>query len=124
MPASFTNSVTAAATAQELTFALAPTSVAVYMDGGATPIATGTVLAGTTTATLSTDGKTTIPDGNHEFVVKQSIPTSAMSLLADWGSGSSGPYPGATYSVPATSLSSPASAGTALSIGVAVPPRT
>ena len=90
------------------------------MDGGTTAIATGTVASGATTITLTTDGTTTIADGNHQFTVEQSIATPALSLYADWTSGSSGLAPGAQFPIAASSVNSPASAGTALTIGLAV----
>jgi len=68
---------------------------------------------------VTTDGKTTIPPGSHEFTVKQSIAKSAMYLYADFVANSSGsPYPQATFSIPASSVDSAASTGTALTIGL------
>ena len=91
-------------------------TVSVYVNGGATPIATGTVASGATYSTLTTDGKTPIADGNDVFTVVQSFATSAVTLYADWSGGS----PGTEYSIAAGTDSSPASAGTALAIGLVV----
>ena len=120
LPVTFTNSVAAAATSQELTFDVAPISVSVYMDGGATPIATGMFPTGTTNVTLATNGTTKLADGNHTFTVEQSLSASAMALYAEWVAGSSGDSPGVQYTTAASSDSSPASAGTALTIGLTV----
>ena len=110
-------------TATELSFnisgAVSGATVSVYMDGGTTPIATGTVASGATTITLTTDGTTKIADGSHQFTVKQTIATSALTLYADWTTSSSG-LPGRQFPIPASSVDSPASAGTALTIGLLV----
>ena len=96
-----TGSTTAnnSSTATELSFNISGRSrgatVSVYIDGGATPIATGTVgRRGVTTITLTTtDGTTTIPSGSHEFTVEQTIATTAPYLFADFTETSPGPSP-------------------------------
>ena len=116
----FANNTTSAT---ELSFnvtgAVAGDTVSVYMDGGSTPIATGLVGTGAKTITVTTDGTTKIATGSHQFTVKQATPESM--LYADFGATSSGGYyPGAEYAAPASSVSSAASAGTALTIGLMV----
>jgi cyclophilin family peptidyl-prolyl cis-trans isomerase len=59
-------------------------TVSVYMDGGATAIASGAVTAGATSIDLSTDGTTKIPDGSHTFTVEQTITTIGLTLFSDW----------------------------------------
>jgi cyclophilin family peptidyl-prolyl cis-trans isomerase len=116
------NSTTATALSFRITGAIAGATVSVYVDGGATPIAKGTVAAGATTITLTTDGTTKLADGNRHFTVTQSIATHTSSLYADWTSGSVGTQ----FSVAANSVVSPASAGTTLAIGLTAlaPPIT
>ena len=114
------NSTTATEFSFDVTGVVAGATVSVFADGGTTPIATGTVASGDTTITLTTDGKTTIANGSHEFTVKQTIATTAATLYAGWTSTSTGVAPGAEYPIAASSVDSPASAGTALTIGLAV----
>jgi len=114
-------------TATEFSFniagAIAGATVSVYLDNGTTAIASGTVAAGATTITLTTDGKTQIAGGAHTFTVKQSIATSAVYLYADFAVNSSGYlYPGAEYSIPANTVDSAASTSTALTIGLTAQP--
>jgi hypothetical protein len=108
-------------TANELTFdvsnVVSGATVSVYVDGVVAPIATGTVAAGATSITLTTDGSTTITSGTRTFTVKQTIVTSALTVYAGWSSGSGGLAPAATFPIPASSLDSPASTGTVLTIG-------
>jgi hypothetical protein len=114
------NSSPATVLSFHVTGAVAGALVSVYIAGDATPIATGTVAAGATTVTVSTDGKTQIAAGNHEFIVEQSLATPALDLFANFGTTSSGGYgPAAEFQIPASSVDSPASAGTALTIGPA-----
>jgi large repetitive protein len=105
-----------------ITGAVAGATVSVYMDGGTTPIATGTVASGATTITVTTDGSTTISAGSHTFTAAQSIATPALELYAEWYTGSQGLTPGEQFPIPASSVNSPASAGTSLSITAPVPP--
>ena len=74
---------TSAATAFSFNIAgaIAGATVSVYLDGGTTAIASGTVAADATTITLTTDGKTQIASGSHTFTVKQSIATFAWSCM-------------------------------------------
>ena len=83
------------------------------MDGGTTPIATGTVAAGGTSITLTTDGQTTIGDGSHTFTVKQSLATGAVSLYADWSNANG---PGTQFTIPASSVVSGPSSGVAVTV--------
>jgi cyclophilin family peptidyl-prolyl cis-trans isomerase len=108
------NSSTATELSFNITGAISGATVSVYIDGDSTPIATGTVASGATSITLTTDGTTTIAGGNHEFIVQQSIATPAVTLLADWSDNSS---PGVEFAIPASSVTSAASAGTELTIG-------
>ena len=101
--------------------AVAGATVSVYMDGGTTPIATGTVATGATSITLTTDGATTIPSGNHEFTVQQTIATPAVTLYAGWTDSSGQLNPGTEFPIAAGSVSSPASVAIALSVGTAAP---
>ncbi len=92
LPVTFTNSVSASATVQQLTFE----------------------------AGLTTDGTTKIPDGSHQFTVEQATPEA--TLYANWAvsstqSGQSEFGPGSEYSVPTSAINSAASAATTLSIG-------
>jgi cyclophilin family peptidyl-prolyl cis-trans isomerase len=113
------NATTASEFSFNITGATAGDTVLVYMDGGGTPIAGGTVATGATTITVTTNGTTRIADGNHTFTVKQATPEA--TLYADFSIDSSGNYaPGDEYSVPASSISSAASAGTTLTIGLVV----
>ena len=111
--------------ATELSFhisgAVAGATVSVYVNGGSTPIATGTA-ASAGSITLTTNGTTTIADGNDVFTVEQSIATSELTLYADWTS-TAAPI---EFPIAANTLSSPATAGTALTVGLAilVPPIT
>jgi len=111
-------------TATKLSFnvsgAIGGATVSVYVDGVAAPIATGTVPTGATSISLTTNGTTKIPDGNHQFTVKQTIATPALSLYAAWTTGSSGLSPGAQFPIAVSSADSAASAGTALTIGLQV----
>ena len=54
-------------------------TVNIYVDGGATPVATGTVAATNTSITLTTDGSSTIPDGTHTFTATQTDTSSNVS---------------------------------------------
>ncbi len=91
LPISFTNSVAAAAASQQLTFE----------------------------AGVTTNGITQIPSGSHVFTVKQASPEDI--LYSDWSfSTQNGFAPGAEYAPPASAINSPASAGTTLSIGLAL----
>jgi len=113
------NSSTATELSFNITGAIAGATVSVYVNGVTTPIATGTVATGSTTITVTTDGTTTIASGSREFTVTQTVPTSAMSLFADFQTDSSGsPYPYAQFVIPASSVDSAPSAGTALTIGL------
>ena len=112
-------------TATELSFnitgAISGATVSVYVDGDATPIATGTVSSGATTITVTTDGTTKIAHGSHEFTVEQSLATDSADLLANWTTNLSGQLsPGTEFSIAASTVQSPASSGTALTIGLAV----
>ena len=115
------NSSTTSELSFNITGVTAGYAVSVYMDGSTTAIATGTVstTAGTTTITVTTNGTTTIPSGNHTFTVKEATPEAL--LFGDFGTTSSGSYaPGTEYAVPQSVLSSAASAGTTLTIGLVV----
>ncbi|MGO9109761.1 MAG: peptidylprolyl isomerase, partial [Thermoguttaceae bacterium] len=117
------NSTTASELSFDISGAVSGATVSVYLDGGTTPIATGTVASGATTITLTTDGTTTLSIGNHTFTVEQSVATPIESLYADWYTNSSGQYTAAAeFSIPANSVNSAASAGTALSIVAPTPP--
>ncbi len=123
-------------TASELSFNISGAVVgqvlSVYMDGGTTPIATGTVtspasptvaLGFVTTFTLTTDGTTKIADGIHTFTVSQTAP--GLGLYADWslGTNSSGQAQlqyGAQFNIASDLFTSAASAGTPLTIGLTV----
>jgi cyclophilin family peptidyl-prolyl cis-trans isomerase len=107
------NSSSATAFSFDITGAVAGATVSVYMDGGTTPIATGTVAAGATTITLTTDGATAIGDGQHTFIVKQSLATSAVNLYADW-SDTNGPS--TQFTIPAGTVTSDASTGVAVTV--------
>ena len=114
------NSSDATALSFDITGVVSGATVSVYIDGDATPIATGTVPAGATSVTLLTNGTNTLANGNHEFVVQQTIATPAVTLLADWTNNSS---PGGQFQEPAGTIDSPTSAGTELTIGATpVPP--
>jgi len=106
-------------TANELSFnvsgVISGVTVSVYVDGVSAPIATGTVASGATSITLTTDGTTVILNGNREFTVKQTLATSALLLFADFSTSTG--QPGTQFQIPASSVTSPASAGTALTIG-------
>ena len=68
-------------------------------------------------AALTTDGSTTIPSGNHTFTVKEATPEAL--LFGDFGTNNSGSYaPGTEYAVPQSVLTSGASAGVTLTIGL------
>ncbi len=97
----------------DVTGAVAGAIVSVYMDGSTTPIATGTVAAGSATITLTTDGTTTIGDGSHTFTVKQSLATSAVNLYADWSEASG---PTTQFTIPASSVVSGSSAGVGVTV--------
>jgi len=113
------NSSTATELSFNITGAIAGATVSVYVDGVTAPIATGTVSTGATTITVTTDGKTTIASGSREFTVAQSVATGAMSLFGDFVANSAGsPYPNAQFAIPASSVDSAPSAGTALTIGL------
>jgi hypothetical protein len=101
------NSSASSAFSFDITGAIAGATVSVYMDGGTTPIATGTVAAGATTITLTTDGATTISNAQHTFTVKQSVATVTASLYADWSNSG----PGTQFSIPASTVVSDASSG-------------
>jgi len=112
-----------ASSATELSFnvtgAVAGDTVSVYMDGGSTPIASGTVASGAKTITVTTDGTTRIADASHNFTVKQATPED--TLYGDFAVTSSGGYaPGVVSPAPASSVGSAASAGTTLTIGLVV----
>ncbi len=107
------NSSPATAFSFDVTGAVAGAVVSVYMDGSTTPIATGTVAAGATTITLTTDGATAIGSGPHTFVVKQSIATSALNLYADWSTTGG---PSTQFTIPASTLVSDPSLGVAVNI--------
>jgi hypothetical protein len=107
------NSSSSSALSFQITGAVAGAQVSVYMDGGTTPIATGTVAAGATTITVTTDGTTVIGDGQHTFTVKQSLATAAVTLYADWTDASG---PSTQFSIPAGSVVSGASAGTNVTV--------
>ncbi|MEI8374904.1 MAG: peptidylprolyl isomerase, partial [Planctomycetota bacterium] len=94
--------------------AISGATVSVYVDGIAAPIATGTVASGATSITLTTDGITTLPAGGRQFTVKQTIATSALSLFANFSTSTGSP--GSQFQIPASSVASVASAGTALTI--------
>jgi cyclophilin family peptidyl-prolyl cis-trans isomerase len=116
-----------ASSGSELTFnitgAIAGATVSVFVDGGATPIATGTVATGDTTITLTSSGDAKLSAGSHEFTVQQTIATTQIVLLADWTTTSTGsPSPGVEFPIPASSINSAASAGTALTIVLPAPP--
>ena len=106
------NSSPTAALSFDVTGAVAGALVSVYMDGGTTPIATGTVAAGATTITVTTDGATTIGDGQHTFTVKQSFATSEVDLYADWGANG----PSTQFTIPASSVVSAPSPGVGLTV--------
>ena len=89
------------------------TTVSVYMDGGSTPIATGTLAAGDTTVTLP---NVTVPAGSHQFTVEQTITTLALTVYDDWSTASGQLEPGSQYAIASTNLTSPASAATSLTI--------
>ena len=97
----------------DVTGAVAGAVVSVYMDGGTTPIATGTVADGATTITLTTDGATTIGSGSHSFTVKQSIATGALSLYADWSTSGG---PSTQFTIPAGSVVSDPSLGVTVNV--------
>jgi cyclophilin family peptidyl-prolyl cis-trans isomerase len=107
------NSSTATALSFDITGAVAGATVSVYMDDGTTPIATGSVAAGATTITLTTDGSTVFPNGQHTFTVKQSLATGALNLYADWTDASG---PGTQFTIPAGSVTSAASTGVPVTI--------
>ena len=100
------NSSTATELSFNITAAVAGDTVSVYMDGGATPLVTGTVTSTTVAAghatsfTLTTDGTTKIANGNHTFTVQQC--DARVALYAAWIAGSSGLTPGAQFSIPAS----------------------
>jgi cyclophilin family peptidyl-prolyl cis-trans isomerase len=102
------NSSTSTELSFDITGAVAGATVSVYMDGGTTPIATGTVGAGATTITLTTDGSTVIGNGQHTFTVKQSFPYSELDLYADWTNTAG---PGAQFKIPAGVVTSGPSSG-------------
>ena len=70
----------------ELTFLVsgvtAGNTVKVFADGGATPIATGTVTAGATTVTLTTSGTSDLSNGSHTFNATQTDTTGSASLAS------------------------------------------
>ena len=111
------NSSPATALSFNISGTLGGATVSVYLDGGATPIAVGAVASGTTTVTVTTDGKTAIAAGNHEFTVEQTIAEPAASLYGDWTANTSGTLdPGVEFPISAASVGSPASTGTLLAI--------
>jgi cyclophilin family peptidyl-prolyl cis-trans isomerase len=114
------NSSTASELSFNITGAVAGATVSVYIDGGTTPIATGTVGSSATTVTVTTNGTSKIASGSHTFTVVQSLATPALSLLADWTSTSSGLSPGSQFPISAGSVTSTASAGVNLSVGLTV----
>ncbi len=94
----------------------ATVTVSVELNGVATTIATGKVATGDTTITVTSDGTVTLPAGGYTFTVAQSVATSAMNIYANWAEGSSGFAPKVQFSIPANTVNSAASAGTAISI--------
>ncbi len=115
------NSSAASTLSFDVTGAVSGATVSVYMDyvagGDNTPIITGTVAANSTTITLTTTaGSPTISAGSHEFTVAQTLATSAVDIYADWTGQSGNQSPGIQYTIPASSVSSPVSAATALTI--------
>jgi cyclophilin family peptidyl-prolyl cis-trans isomerase len=122
------NSTSASEFTFNITGAVSGATVSVYLDGGAAPIASGTVTSNFGSITLTTSGSSTnaIADGNHVFTVVQSLATSAYTVLADWNATSSGISPGSQFNIPANSVTSPTSTGISLTIGLAVlaPPVT
>jgi len=111
------NSSTATELSFDVTGAIAGATVSVYMDGGTTAIATGTVATGSTTITVTTDGTTLLGDGAHTFTVKQSVPTETTTAYVNWGSNG----PSVQFSIPASSVVSAASSGVALTIDTTIP---
>ena len=103
-------------------------TVSIYLDGGTTAIATGTVASGATTATVTTVGNTanTIADGTHSITVKQTAPTEALTAYVNWSGTGNNANPGTVYGIPSSSLDSGLSAGSPLTVGltVLVPPIT
>ncbi len=121
------NSTTATEFSFKITGATAGNEVLVYMDGGSSAIAEGAVASGATTITVTTNGTTKFTDGNHVFTVKQETPEA--TLYADFSIATSGQSagdytPGAEINPPSSSLSSAASAGVSLSVGLIVAPPT
>ena len=110
------NSSTSAALSFNITGAVAGATVSVYLDGGTTPIATGTVASGATTITLTTDGSTTIAGGSHQFTVQQSIATPSAGAYVGWSNATGQFAPGVVFSLPAITAVSPASTATGLTI--------
>ena len=105
-------------TSSELSFnisgVVSGATVSVYMDGGATPLLSGTATTGT--LTLTTDGSTKIADGAHTFTVVQSVASGAITNYANWSSSG----PATTFPIASTAIKSAASAGTSLTIGLFV----
>ncbi len=119
----YNNSSTASAFTFNITGAVAGDTVSLYMDGGSTAIASATVASGATTATLTTNGTTQFAAGSHTFTVKEATPESTLYAGFAIGTDSSGYNyfsPASEYNVPASAISSAASAGTSLSIGFVV----
>ena len=99
LPLTFANSAAAATTDQDLTFEAGIISVTLTTVGGSS---------------------TKIAGGNHEFTVQQTLATAGATLNADITSNGSSLSPGAQFPIAASSVQSPVSAGTELTIGLAV----
>jgi cyclophilin family peptidyl-prolyl cis-trans isomerase len=106
------NSSTAKALSFNVTGAIAGATVSVYVDGGTTAIATGTVASGATAIALTTDGTSTLSDGAHTFTIAQSVPTLATTAYVNWNSNG----PGTQFTIPASTVLSAASSGVPLTI--------
>ena len=108
------NSTSATAFSFDVSGMVSGATVSLYMDGGSTPIASGTVASGATSIVLTTDGKTTIANGSHSFVVQQSIAAAAMDLFANFSASTGSPQ--THFQIPAGTVDSPASTNVSFSI--------
>jgi hypothetical protein len=106
------NSSPSTALSFNITGAVGGATVSVFMDGGTTPIARGTVTSSGTTITLTTDGVTSIGNGQHTFTVEQTVATQATTAYLNWSTNG----PGTEFTVPASSVTSAASSGVAVTI--------
>ena len=94
--------------ASELSFnvsgAIAGATVSIYVDGGTTAIAAGTVAADATTITVTSLGTTPLSVGSHTFTVQQSVETSGLYLFSNWGTNASSQPTYTEFSIPPSSV--------------------